>query len=584
MLLLSLLLAVLTALVASNYYFQGQLLKTHARAEQIVRNIERIRYYDEALTGSARLAASTGDQAYERRYHRLAPALDVVIADTLRLSHNAKAAAAIAQSSDANQVLIAMEERSFVLGRTGRQREASALLNSAQYVRQKTIYAQGFNRAAAAFRATVDNEAAHVRRYRRAALAIGILGGGVLLIAGVLFLRVARERERMAAANERHTRGEADRRAAEVEYFETQHDFSEILQVTRREPEAHGLIKRHLERTMPGATVAVLNRNNSDDRLEVMTELPSDSPLMRALVDAEPESCAAIRLGRAHIRDGQRAPLLACEICGELPGASLCTPSLVGGEVIGSVLVEREGQLGHNDERRIHETVSQAAPVLANLRTLAQAETRALTDTLTGLPNKRSIEDTLKRMAAQSARSLTPLAAIMLDLDHFKQVNDVHGHNRGDDVLAAVGATISACLRASDFAGRYGGEEFLILLPGTDREAAMAAAERLRSAIAATQIPGNDCAVTASLGVAVMPDHFTESIGLLRGADRALYAAKRAGRNRIEGAETGTSIHTDAGPLAPTRSVADPAKNGLCSTVEPRTSSTATVPHTATGA
>ena len=129
-LLLSLLFAVLTALVASNYYFQGQLLTTHARAERIVRNIERIRYYDEALTGSARLAASTGDETYERRYHRLAPALDVVIADTLRVAHNAKAAAAIAQTSDANQALIAMEERSFALGRSGKQREASARLNS----------------------------------------------------------------------------------------------------------------------------------------------------------------------------------------------------------------------------------------------------------------------------------------------------------------------------------------------------------------------------------------------------------------------------------------------------------------------
>ena len=83
-------------------------------------------------------------------------------------------------------------------------------------------------------------------------------------------------------------------------------------------------------------------------------------------------------------------------------------------------------------------------------------------------------------------------------------------------------------------------EEFLVLLPGTDREAAMVAAERLRRAIAAVQIQGDNCAVTASLGVAVMPDDSAESTGLLRGADRALYAAKRAGRNRIEGAETRT--------------------------------------------
>jgi diguanylate cyclase (GGDEF)-like protein len=536
--LLALLFAVLAALVASNHYFQGQLLTVHARSEQIVRNIERIRYYDEALTGSARLAAATGDDAYERRYHGLAPQLDAVIADTLRLVHSPQAAAAIAQTSDANQALIAMEERSFLLGGQGKQRAASALLNSAQYARQKAIYAKGFNRAAAVFRATVHRSTARVRLYRPLALGIGILGAAVLLIASVLFLRLARERERMASENERRTRAEADRRVSEVEYFETQQDFSEILQVTRREPEAHGLIKRHLERTMPGATVVVLSRNNSDDRLEVMTQLPSESPLNAALVGAEPESCAAIRLGRAHVRDGERAPLLECEICGGLPGASLCTPSLVGGEVIGSVLVEREGALGDGDERRVHETVSQAAPVLANLRTLALAEGRALTDTLTGLPNKRSIEDTLKRMAAQAGRSRTPLAAIMFDLDHFKRVNDVYGHNHGDEVLAAVGAAITACVRESDFAGRYGGEEFLVLLADSDRAGALVTAEKLRTAIAAVQIPGESRAVTASLGVAVMPDDAGESTALLRCADRALYAAKRAGRNRVESAES----------------------------------------------
>ena len=129
-LLLALLLAVLIVLVASNHYFLGRLITVHARTDQIGRNIERIRYYDEALTGSARLAAATGDDAYERRYQQLAPELDVVIADTLRLAHSARATAAIDQTSDANQALIAIEERSFDLGRQGKsaRRECAAQL------------------------------------------------------------------------------------------------------------------------------------------------------------------------------------------------------------------------------------------------------------------------------------------------------------------------------------------------------------------------------------------------------------------------------------------------------------------------
>ena len=151
---------------------------------------------------------------------------------------------------------------------------------------------------------------------------------------------------------------------------------------------------------------------------------PADSPLHRATAGMEPDACAAIRLGRAHRRGDQVLSLLECEICGQLPGASLCTPSLVGGEVIGTVLIQREGGIEDADERRVLESVNQAAPVLANLRNLSLAEARALTDTLTGLPNKRAIEDTLKRMAAHSSRSGNPLAAIMFDLDHFKQIND----------------------------------------------------------------------------------------------------------------------------------------------------------------
>lgn len=163
-----------------------------------------------------------------------------------------------------------------------------------------------------------------------------------------------------------------------------------------------------------------------------------------------------------------------------------------------------------------------------------------MTDTLTGLPNKRSIEDTLKRMAAQAGRSLTSLAAIMLDLDHFKRVNDVYGHDRGDEVLSAVGAAIATTLRDSDFAGRYGGEEFLILLPDTTREGAHFTAARLLSAIAGIRIASEDLTITASLGVAVMPDDAGTGEELFRRADRALYAAKRAGRNCIESAHTET--------------------------------------------
>ena len=175
--------------------------------------------------------------------------------------------------------------------------------------------------------------------------------------------------------------------------------------------------------------------------------------------------------------------------------------------MIGSVLLSRPAPYSEAEEQRIRESVGQAAPVLANLRNLAVAEIRAATDGLTGLPNKRAVTDALKRTFAQAATTKAPLALLLLDLDHFKQVNDQGGHAVGDQVLANVGATLRGVLRARDFAGRNGGEEFAVLLPDTEIEAALEIAERVRAAIAEISLPGTDVSVTASIGVSGFPGH-----------------------------------------------------------------------------
>jgi len=130
-------------------------------------------------------------------------------------------------------------------------------------------------------------------------------------------------------------------------------------------------------------------------------------------------------------------------------------------------------------------------------------------------------------------RSLTPLAAALLDLDHFKQINDRFGHAKGDEVLAAVGAALRSCLRASDFAGRFGGEELLVLLPETTAQEALALTERIRDMIASIRVQGVERAITVSIGVADLIQHGGDASGLLRQADRALYTAKATGRNRV---------------------------------------------------
>jgi len=188
----------------------------------------------------------------------------------------------------------------------------------------------------------------------------------------------------------------------------------------------------------------------------------------------------------------------------------------------------------------IEHSVTEAAPVVANLRNLAVAELRAATDGLTGLANQRTVHETVKRAAAQAGRTASPLGLVLFDLDHFKTINDTFGHGKGDQVLATVGQVTAGAIRASDFSGREGGEEFVVLLPATDREQAAVVAESLRKAIAMIQIPGVEREVTASFGVAALPDDATEPDALLRCADRALYVAKSRGRNRVELVESPT--------------------------------------------
>ena len=331
------------------------------------------------------------------------------------------------------------------------------------------------------------------------------------------------------ALNEMVTR-RSRQRAREV----TQAEFAEVMQLTETETEAHLLLKRQVERLISNSVAVVLNRNNSADRLQATTPLAADSPLAETLTHAKPRSCLAVRFARTHAEQPGVESLLGCEVCGNTGQFTTCEPLLVGGEVIGAVLSTHPEALHAPEALSIKESVSQAAPVLANLRNLAIAERRAKTDALTGLPNNRNVQDTVKRMVAQASRTIAPLAAIALDLDHFKQINDSYGHPIGDAVLAAVGSTLTATVRDGDFVGRAGGEEFLILLPNTNTSGAQRAAETIRAAVAAIAIPKVEQPITASLGIAILPDHAGDATSLLRHADQALYTAKKNGRNRTE--------------------------------------------------
>ncbi len=173
-------------------------------------------------------------------------------------------------------------------------------------------------------------------------------------------------------------------------------------------------------------------------------------------------------------------------------------------------------------------------------------------DPLTGVSNRLAISESTTLMLAHSIRYRQPLGVLMLDADHFKNVNDRFGHHGGDKVLRALVFSIRATLRDSDLIGRIGGEEFVVLSPGADLTNAMLLAERVRATVENTPliIDGQSLTLTVSVGVAVATSNDRDGVALLHRADAALYAAKRAGRNRVEAAAEKGDDRKVAEPLA----------------------------------
>ncbi|MET0047030.1 MAG: sensor domain-containing diguanylate cyclase [Sedimenticola sp.] len=169
-----------------------------------------------------------------------------------------------------------------------------------------------------------------------------------------------------------------------------------------------------------------------------------------------------------------------------------------------------------------------------------QAEIRleklATYDSLTGLFNRQALEVRLEKEVDRASRYAHPLSIIMLDIDHFKEINDVHGHRVGDDILHDCSALLSDLIRKTDYAGRYGGDEIIVVLPETSSSQAVELAERLRTRIADerfTTVENEPLNITVSLGVATYPDNASQQKELMRAADDAMYKAKESGRNRV---------------------------------------------------
>ncbi len=322
-------------------------------------------------------------------------------------------------------------------------------------------------------------------------------------------------------------------------------EMTSLLQTCMGPEEAYRVVEAVGRQMFPGASGALGVMNTSRDLVEVVAAWGEPALAAQAFPPAE---CWGLRSGRPYLveRSGSHVPCQHVR-----PGKATCTfcvPMTALGESLGMFFLSRDeaecGALAGADGARQNLVVAFAENVgmaLANLKLRETLRMQSIRDPLTGLFNRRYMEEFLERELRRAARAHRPIGVILLDLDHFKQYNDSFGHEAGDVLLQELAGLLRAHVRGEDIVCRYGGEEFLFLLPDTALETSRQRAEDLRSALGQLRIHHRGQplgTVTLSAGVAVFPEHGRTSAAVLRAADRALYHAKESGRNRVTLAET----------------------------------------------
>jgi len=261
----------------------------------------------------------------------------------------------------------------------------------------------------------------------------------------------------------------------------------------------------------------------------------------------EPNSCWALRTGKPHlvVAGDTTAP---CAHAIGVKNTYLCVPILAQGEALGILHFQatEENPTLVDSELSLKTTFAgQVGLSVANIRLREALRTQSIKDPLTGLYNRRYLEETMERETRRAVRAEQGLGVLMLDLDHFKKFNDTHGHDAGDTVLRETASFLLKSVRAEDIVCRFGGEEFVVILPVADLKVTQARAERIRTRLRELTVmhQGQSLGmVTVSVGVAELPQHGASAKELLEAADAALYQAKREGRDRVAVAEAPVEV------------------------------------------
>jgi diguanylate cyclase (GGDEF)-like protein len=514
-------LALVALLSAVSLGLAYQALRDYHASNQIISDLlaraAEIRYYDDVLTTSVRLGALTGDATWERRYESAIPRLDQALQQAIELHPPGQVY--LDEINTANQRLSHFERQAFVLASSGRLEEAADLLFGEVYEQEKANYADGLGR----FTNALENSQQSMERRLQGVFALPLTLKVllVLVILSILLYRFYRWEGRLQLE---HTLGEIARRLVATDSKRTDEDIRWVLgQVAALGEADHAALILY----KTGESLGI-------DRIWSPSPHTGAWPWVSAHWLGEERPDDILDLPVIHHHSGVEARVKDA-LQGAGIGALLAVNLLIaGGARLQLVLGSRSRLAWRRAEAplllSLLEILSRAIASQANEEQLFK---QAMTDPLTGLFNRRYFMETLEQELKHVRRFNKHTALLVVDIDHFKAVNDTYGHDAGDAVLQHFARLAKTSLREIDLIGRLGGEEFGIILPATDPVMAMGAAERLRRTIAASETLNRQARinVTISTGLTMLfaADHSIDEP--MHRADMALYAAKSQGRN-----------------------------------------------------
>ncbi len=313
-------------------------------------------------------------------------------------------------------------------------------------------------------------------------------------------------------------------------------DMGDMLHSCSSLDEAYTVAADFAHRLFPEQSGALYIFRHSRNLAEAVAAW-GDTPLQASF---PPDACWALRRGRAHIVNNPQTEL-HCRHSNEVPGGgeylpTVCVPLIAQSETIGVFHLSGQPKQSYNAWEKLVTAVAETTAMsLANLRLRETLQMQSIRDPLTGLYNRRYMEQALDLEIHRASRNKRHVGMMMIDIDHFKELNDRHGHKAGDQLLQTFSKYVLDNLREEDFACRYGGEEFLLVMSEAHLEIAQARAEQLRQGIRDLNIffEGEPVEFTISVGIASYPENGRSAEAVILAADAALYGAKRTGRNRV---------------------------------------------------